>query len=706
MYTATVAGPSATPEAVAAADAAVASQSPTNAAASVATGEPPEEMERNRTDPTADVTLSSMLQSFSPFHKKNNRSPSFVSLLHSVRVALLGSDESTPTMQGFRRVQTGVWRLYKYLLRRMTHTGELERMISEANLTMVPLGSCLEERVGFHPHLVTLAVRISAYLRSSKQLAEVLALEEETAAQERIARVAAAASGGAASQGGPADGDEDETPMSTPSISMMAPLADPSPLSLSGSAPGPSFAPRSLSGGMPTGPAFSPILAAARSSMAAQNSSTVAASSSSSSSSAATSTYAPSFLRPFSGRGVAPPSMLPSPPLLHLSSSDADHSVSSAAAQDARASHLLQLLVAVKHINRTSSTYSNLLRPVLYRSLIYRNDIADFLRFELAPVLAIPYSESNPRHEAWLQELWELYLPLGPKHKTPPERRTKAWGLLGFQGDNPATDFRAMGILGLRNLMEFGRACPIQANLIMRRSHEENQGLKWFGLAITGINLTSDLVRLSQNHELDAFYFTYGANWASWHALYSTMLIKFDELWQEVKPESVMAFSSIHSSFLHQFACEARSFPFSHRAVASDSFKINAVTPITPRIVNLVEDGEAAGDSEEEEDFGIQGAQRVTERTVLRSRRGSRSANNNAAAASWSLSRSTSPLSHYSASQSLASASSNSASNSPLSPMSRSQDITDGGVAALGNMLDPIVTPAQFAQFKLPPWTD
>ena len=57
-----------------------------------------------------------------------------------------------------------------------------------------------------------------------------------------------------------------------------------------------------------------------------------------------------------------------------------------------------------------------------------------------------------------------------------------------------------------------------------------------FGLAITGINLTADLVKLTKNHDLDAYFFSYGANWNSWHALYSTMLIKFDECWQEAKP--------------------------------------------------------------------------------------------------------------------------------------------------------------------------
>lgn len=33
------------------------------------------------------------------------------------------------------------------------------------------------------------------------------------------------------------------------------------------------------------------------------------------------------------------------------------------------------------------------------------------------------------------------------------DRITRQWGEIGFQGDDPKTDFRGMGILGLNNLM-------------------------------------------------------------------------------------------------------------------------------------------------------------------------------------------------------------------------------------------------------------
>ena len=178
-----------------------------------------------------------------------------------------------------------------------------------------------------------------------------------------------------------------------------------------------------------------------------------------------------------------------------------------------------------------------------------------------------------------------------------------------------------------------------------------------------------------------------------------------------------MSFSTVHSSFLSQFACEARSFPFSHRAVSSSEFKINSVLPITPRMVSMGRGGGDGGgggglgndsdegtDEDEDEDEDQEdldddiGAQRVTERTVLTSRRGSRCSRS---ANAFALSRSTSPLSH-----SGSFASSNSNSNSPLSPMSRSDILSEnGGVQPLGNILDPVVSPMLFAQHPIPKWT-
>ncbi len=48
-----------------------------------------------------------------------------------------------------------------------------------------------------------------------------------------------------------------------------------------------------------------------------------------------------------------------------------------------------------------------------------------------------------------LLKLWQLLQP-GVALES---RKTKDWQNLGFQGDDPKTDFRGMGLLGLLNLL-------------------------------------------------------------------------------------------------------------------------------------------------------------------------------------------------------------------------------------------------------------
>lgn len=678
---------------------------------------------------TTAVNEPSAADSASMFAPKNHRSPGINSLLHRLRICLLGDDESARHMVVFRAAQRKVWRLYKYLLRLALKTGELERMITESEIQMVPLGNCIQERVGFHPHLVSLSVRISSYLRTSKQLQSVLALEDSSSAAEVVAASAIRASPALAQAvaDAPQEGDEDETPMDTPNLTAAAAaagLGDPPALALglsatatsSSSGGGVQSSPLSLKHfqglNMATAHHRAPLAVAAF--LQQQAPSTAAAVHAANAStnnnvigSPATRSRVPaaltlptssSFTSSSSSSSSAFVGLLPQPPHLALSASD---EVCSLELQDRRANHLLQLIVAIKHISRTSgNSYSNLFRPVLYRALVSRNEVEDFLRFQLEPVLAIRYDKDNPAHERWLAELWELTLPLGPGRPTPSSRVSKDWGALGFQGSDPATDFRAMGVLGLRNLIEFARLCPILSNLILRHC-QESDPLKWFGFALAGIHLTADLVHLCRTHALDAYFYTYGANWHSFHALYATMFVKWDDEWSEARPETIMAYSQVHAAFVQAFRSEAECFPFSPRSLASAQFQISQITPVTPRIILRNETEQELQDSAEEFDLG-EDVTEVTEGLV--SRRASKSSSH------WGItgrSRSASPFSVSGVSNSAVShpSSPNSRTSSPgLHALSRSEFLEAGGVLPLGNMLDPVCPPSMFARHPLPDW--
>ncbi|VEL23746.1 unnamed protein product, partial [Protopolystoma xenopodis] len=59
------------------------------------------------------------------------------------------------------------------------------------------------------------------------------------------------------------------------------------------------------------------------------------------------------------------------------------------------------------------------------------------------------YSKDDPNHEETLIKLWKLLYPDVPLKN----RISKQWCEIGFQGDDPASDFRGMGLLGLETMM-------------------------------------------------------------------------------------------------------------------------------------------------------------------------------------------------------------------------------------------------------------
>lgn len=64
---------------------------------------------------------------------------------------------------------------------------------------------------------------------------------------------------------------------------------------------------------------------------------------------------------------------------------------------------------------------------------------------------------------------------------------------LGFQSDDPATDFRGMGALGLSNLLYLSTVHRDKARALLALSADKQY---WFPFAITGINITNMLFEL------------------------------------------------------------------------------------------------------------------------------------------------------------------------------------------------------------------
>ncbi|KAF5285399.1 hypothetical protein FQA39_LY16653 [Lamprigera yunnana] len=157
----------------------------------------------------------------------------------------------------------------------------------------------------------------------------------------------------------------------------------------------------------------------------------------------------------------------------------------------------------------------------------------------------IPYDCDNLEHERKLLDLWDQLMPNDPLTM----RISKRWQEIGFQGDDPKTDFRGMGLLGLENLLYFAKEFKGPASHVLSHSHHPNYGYEF---AIVGINITSMAwTLLGEGSAKTYFYNTCKSlpNIRHFHQFYCYLFYEFDRFWIECKPENIMEFSCIKDKF-------------------------------------------------------------------------------------------------------------------------------------------------------------
>lgn len=167
------------------------------------------------------------------------------------------------------------------------------------------------------------------------------------------------------------------------------------------------------------------------------------------------------------------------------------------------------------------------------------------------------YDAENLGHEQNLLQLWSLLQPGIPLLT----RKTKQWQNIGFQGDDPKTDFRGMGLLGLENLLYFAREYNTAARHILSHSHHPKHG---YSFAIVGINLTHMAYRLLMDGCAKTHMFNVSASsllpeererkptLRHFHHFYSYLFVEFDKFWLAEKPKDVMEFNRIRDLFENQ----------------------------------------------------------------------------------------------------------------------------------------------------------
>lgn len=98
-------------------------------------------------------------------------------------------------------------------------------------------------------------------------------------------------------------------------------------------------------------------------------------------------------------------------------------------------------IMTIKRIKpKIHPDFHKLLAPCIESIWSYRR-----LCTEVDDIRLIPYDKSDAIHEEKLIRLWNLLMPSQPLE----QRTTKQWQDIGFQGDDPMTDFRGMQYFNL-----------------------------------------------------------------------------------------------------------------------------------------------------------------------------------------------------------------------------------------------------------------
>lgn len=158
---------------------------------------------------------------------------------------------------------------------------------------------------------------------------------------------------------------------------------------------------------------------------------------------------------------------------------------------------------------------------------------------------SLPYDSDNEEHEKKLMNLWNLLNPNRPLSS----RISKQWQDIGFQGNDPKTDFRGMGILGLDNLLFFAAEYNNIAVKVLQHSLHPVQG---FAFAVLGINITNMAYNILLDGSSKSHFFNVSHRMPSidaFHHFYCYLLLEFDKFWIKSNPTDIMDFRNIRQNF-------------------------------------------------------------------------------------------------------------------------------------------------------------
>jgi len=99
--------------------------------------------------------------------------------------------------------------------------------------------------------------------------------------------------------------------------------------------------------------------------------------------------------------------------------------------------------------------------------------------------LGVAFDGDDPEHRRALAVLWRLAFPEDGDEEVPTGGASERWKDMGWQGVDPATDFRGGGFISLENLIFFGAHDPVEFLRLLRKT--DGQRSDWeYPFAVAG----------------------------------------------------------------------------------------------------------------------------------------------------------------------------------------------------------------------------
>ncbi|NXS30028.1 ELMD1 protein, partial [Pomatostomus ruficeps] len=205
------------------------------------------------------------------------------------------------------------------------------------------------------------------------------------------------------------------------------------------------------------------------------------------------------------------------------------------------------------------------LQACLLQIVGYRNLIA-----EVEKLRREPYDSENPQHEEMLLKLWKCLKPNSPLKA----RISKQWCEIGFQGDDPKTDFRGMGLLGLYNLVYFAEWDTEVAQQVLtdslhpkyrevtKKELSQLSKAEWekkkfdkaigYSFAIVGINITDLAYNLLVSGALKTHFYNVAPEAPTlthFQQTFCYLMHEFHKFWIDEDPLDIMEFNRVREKF-------------------------------------------------------------------------------------------------------------------------------------------------------------